>query len=170
MTGTGFDPARTVWIANEWYWRITENTGTLTLEEALRDFVRPLMRLLDRGVELAIERAELAIRFGTHHGRIPVATNVRDRVAVSHLIADLDRMLAAAQLAQAFALVVPRRYELCGVLLNKADSIACGATRGCSCRRRARRGTRELTLLLRHLLLAFAVELDPARVARLPHL
>jgi hypothetical protein len=121
MTGTGFDPARMFWIANEWYWRITENTGALTLEEAARDFVRPLMRLLDRGVEVVIDGAELAIRFGTHHGRVPVATNVTDRVAVNHLIADLDRMLAAAQLAQAFAIVVPRRYELCGVLLDKAE-------------------------------------------------
>ncbi|MEP6862169.1 MAG: hypothetical protein ABJE66_16210 [Deltaproteobacteria bacterium] len=121
MTGTDFDPARMFWIANEWYWRITENTGTLTLEEAARDFVRPLMRLLDRGVEVVIEGAGLAIRFGTHHVRLPVATNVSDRVAVDHLIADLDRMLATAQLAQTFAIVVPRRYELCGVLLAKAE-------------------------------------------------
>jgi hypothetical protein len=121
MTGTGFDPARTFWIANDWYWRITENTGTLTLEEAARDFVRPLMRLLDRGVEVAIEEAGLAIRFGAHHGRIAVAPNVADRVAVNHLIADLDRMLVGAQLAQAFAIVVPRRYELCGVLLDTAE-------------------------------------------------
>jgi len=35
----GFAPERTYWIANEWYWRITENTTTLTLEDALRDFV-----------------------------------------------------------------------------------------------------------------------------------
>jgi hypothetical protein len=121
MTGTGFDPARTVWIANEWYWRITESTGTLALEEAMRDFVRPLMRSLDRGVEIVIEGAEIAIRFAAHHGRIAVAPNVSDRVAVNHLIADLDRMLAGAQLAQAFALVVPRRYELAGVLLDKAE-------------------------------------------------
>jgi hypothetical protein len=121
MTGTGFDPARTVWIANEWYWRITENTGTLALVEAARDFVRPLMRLLDRGVEVAVVGADLAIRFGTHEASVHVETNVRDRVAVNHLIADLDRMLAAAQLAQAFALVVPRRYELCGVLLERAE-------------------------------------------------
>jgi hypothetical protein len=121
MTGTGFDPARTVWIANEWYWRITENTGTLTLEEALRDFVRPLMRLVDRHVEVAIEGAELAIRFAEHHGRIAIAPHVTDRVAVSHLIADLDRFLASTQLARAFALVVPRRYELCAVLLDNTE-------------------------------------------------
>ena len=112
-----FDPARTYWIANEWYWRITENATTLTLEEAARDFVRPLMRLLDHGAEVALDGAELAIRFATHHGRIAVASHVTDRVALGHLIADLDRMLAGAQLAQAFAIVVPRRYELCGVLL-----------------------------------------------------
>jgi len=121
MTGTGFDPARTVWIANEWYWRITENTGTLTLEEAMRDFVRPLMRLVDRHVEVAIAGEVIEIRFAAHAGRVALAPNVTDRVAVSHLIADLDRFLASAQLTSAFALVVPRRYELCGVLLDKAE-------------------------------------------------
>jgi hypothetical protein len=121
MTGHGFDPARTFWIANEWYWRITENTTTLTLEEAMRDFVRPLMRLLDRGVEVACDGAELVVRFATHHARVAVTCDVSDRVAINHLIMDLNRMLADAQLARAFAIVVPRRYELCGVLLESDE-------------------------------------------------
>lgn len=117
----GFAPERTYWIANEWYWRITENATTLALEDALRDFVKPLVALADRAAKVGVAGAELAIELADHTTRIAVATELPARVAISHLISDLNRMLAAAERAQAFAIVIPRRYELCGVLLSEAE-------------------------------------------------
>ena len=112
------DPARTFWVASDWYWRLAEGTTALTLEEAMRDFARPLLRLLDRPVELAVASESLVITIAERETRISLSTGVTDRVAIQHLIADLNRMLADAQLALAFAIVVPRRYELCGTLLT----------------------------------------------------
>lgn len=117
----GFAPERTYWIANEWYWRITENTTTLTLEDALRDFAKPLVALADRAARVDVAGAELAIELGGQITRIPVASELRARVAINHLISDLNRMLAAAERHQAFAIAIPRRYELCGVLLSDAE-------------------------------------------------
>lgn len=117
----GFAPERTYWIANEWYWRITENTTTLTLEDALRDFVKPLVALADRTARADVSGGELAIEFAGQPTRIAIATELRARVAINHLISDLNRMLAAAERDQAFALVIPRRYELCGVMLSGAE-------------------------------------------------
>jgi hypothetical protein len=113
-----FDPARTLWIANEWYWRITENAATLTVDLAARDFVRPLVRLLGIPVDVTVEGTSLVVTLEERCTRIGLAANATDRVAINHLISDLDRWLATEQPGLAFALVVPRRYELCGVLLT----------------------------------------------------
>ena len=56
-----------------------------------------------------------------HLGDVPVAIKIyagSDRVAVNHFVGDLDRALRDAKLGYQFALVVPRRYELRGVLLT----------------------------------------------------
>jgi hypothetical protein len=113
-----FDPARTSWIANEWYWRITENAATLTVELAARDFVRPLVRLLGVPVDVIGEGASLVVTLEERSTRIVLAASAIDRVAINHLISDLDRWLATEQPGLAFAIVVPRRYELCGVLIT----------------------------------------------------
>jgi len=117
----GFAPERTYWIANEWYWRITENTTTLTLEDALRDFAKPLVALADRTAQVRAEGNAIVIDFADQTTRIDVATHLSARVAISHLISDLNRMLAGAMREQSYALVIPRRYELCGVLLEPAE-------------------------------------------------
>ena len=117
----GFDPERTYWIANEWYWRITENTTTLAVDDALRDFAKPLVALADRAAAVIADGAELVVSLGDQVTRIAVATDVTARVAVNHLISDLNRMLAAAKRAQAYAIAIPKRYELCGVLLSDAE-------------------------------------------------
>jgi len=116
-----FDPARTFWIANDWYWRIAENAASLTAETAACDFARPLLRLLDRVFELAVESPGLVVTLAEQHTPIALASNVSDRVALDHLISDLNRILASADLELAFAIVVPRRYELCGTLLDVAE-------------------------------------------------
>jgi hypothetical protein len=116
-----FDPARTLWIANEWYWRITENATTLTIDLAARDFVRPLVRLLGVSVDVAVEDAALVVTLEERCTRIVLAADTTDRVAIDHLISDLDRWLATEQPGLAFAIVVPRRYELCGVLLASEE-------------------------------------------------
>lgn len=117
----GFDPARAFWIENEWYWRITEGAATLTAETAARDFVRPLLRLLGRETEVAIEPPALVITLAEQRTPIALAKQVNDRVAINHLISDLNRVLAGVDVERAFAIVVPRRYELCGVLLELAE-------------------------------------------------
>src|SRR3954462_7738432 len=117
----GFDPARTIWIENEWYWRITEGAATLTVETAARDFVRPLLRLIGREIDVAIERSELVVTVAEQRTPIVLANQVTDRVAINHLISDLNRVVAGAGMERAFAIVVPRRYELCGVLLELAE-------------------------------------------------
>ncbi|MEO8548942.1 MAG: hypothetical protein ABI678_03190 [Kofleriaceae bacterium] len=117
----GFDPARTFWIANEWYWRITEGATTLTAETAARDFVRPLLRLLGRDVEVAVDAAGLVVTLAERATPVLLATQVNDRVAINHLISDLNKIVATAGVERAFAIVVPRRYELCGVMLELAE-------------------------------------------------
>jgi len=116
-----FDPARTFWIANEWYWRITEGATTLTAETAVRDFARPLLRLLGRPVEVAVEAPDLVVTLAEQCTPITLAKQVGDRVAINHLISDLNRVLVGAGLELAFAIAVPRRYELCGALLDLSE-------------------------------------------------
>lgn len=111
-------------IQNEWYWKLTEHATTLGATAAVRDFLAPLARLAagrfeidelavdddDRGVRLRVAQVPFAIRLA----------NGSDRVAINHLVDDVNRALLQAELGQAFALVVPRRYELRGVLLTDA--------------------------------------------------
>jgi len=117
----GFAAERTYWIANEWYWRITENATALTLADAVRDFAKPLVALVDRRAEVTNDGARIAIALGELRTHISVAGNVTARVALNHLISDLNRMLATAKPDHAFAIAIPRRYELCGVLLTTAE-------------------------------------------------
>ena len=116
-----FDPARTVWIANDWYWRIAENAATLTPEAATCDFARPLLRLLDRDFELEVEPSGLVVTLAEQRTSIALAPNASDRIALNHLVSDLNRVLATAGVELAFAIVVPRRYELCGTVLGLAE-------------------------------------------------
>jgi hypothetical protein len=116
-----FDPAHTVSIANDWYWQIAENGASLTAEAAANDFARPLLRLLDRAFDVAVEELSLVVTLAERRTTIALAANVNDRVALAHLIADLNRILTSAELGLAFAIMVPRRYELCGTLMPLAE-------------------------------------------------
>lgn len=116
----GLDLARTFLIENEWYWRINENATSLTIEAAVRDFVMPLLRLLKSGDARATSDGfELVL--GATVTPIVLTTRATDRVAINHLVGDLNRAFSLAKLGQAFALVVPRRYELRGALLTEDE-------------------------------------------------
>lgn len=116
----GVDLGRTFVIENEWYWRINENGTSLTIDTAVRDFVMPLLRLLKSGdVRATADGFELML--GEIVTPIALTTRATDRVAINHLVGDLNRAFTLAKLGQAFALLVPRRYELRGALLTEEE-------------------------------------------------
>ena len=116
----GLDLGRTFVIENEWYWRINENATSLTIDMAVRDFVMPLLRLVKSGdARATADGFELVL--GELVSPIALTTHATDRVAINHLVGDLNRAFSLAKLGQAFALVVPRRYELRGALLTDEE-------------------------------------------------
>jgi hypothetical protein len=106
----------------EWYWRIVEGDGTFGAAAA-RACLMPLSRLArgrfvldaitaspdDRSIELRIDGAPVAIDVGLE----------RPRAAADRFVIDLNHHLRAVD--HAFVLVVPRRYQLRGALLPRAD-------------------------------------------------
>jgi hypothetical protein len=112
-------------IENEWYWRITENAQTFDAAGAVRDFLAPLARCANDTFEIQDIVAEpecVRLQLAGQPVEIPIERGAHDRVAVNHFIGELNRALAATR--HAFALVVPRRYELRGVLLTDAELAA----------------------------------------------
>ena len=105
----------------DWYWRIVENAGGFGAAAACACLI-PLARLArgsfeidsiaaradDRVVELRLEGAAIAIEVGVHQAR----------AAADRFVIELNRHLRDVD--HAFALVVPRRYQLRGVLLERA--------------------------------------------------
>jgi len=112
--------SRTFVIENEWYWRISEAASSLTVESALRDFIAPLLRVLKSGEARPIEGG-FELVFGDSVTPIALAQNATDKIALNRLVGDINRALAAAKLGSAFALVVPKRYELRGAVLTEAE-------------------------------------------------
>lgn len=109
-------------IENEWYWRISENALTFDVAAAIRDFIAPLARHAKDRItlaEIAAEPGEVCFLLAGEPVVIKIAAGVHDRVALNHFVGDLNRVLSAHHLA--FALVVPRRYELRGVLLAEDE-------------------------------------------------
>lgn len=123
----GLDLARTFVIENEWYWRFNENATSLTVEAAVRDFVAPLLRLLKGRVAAAETRlvdGGFELVLDEQVTPIALAAQTSDRPAINHLVGDLNRALSLTKLGLAFALVVPRRYELRGALLTEEELAA----------------------------------------------
>ena len=117
------DLSRTWVIENEWYWKITKGAQSLTLEAALRDFVQPLLKLLKQGEVRPVEGGfELVL--GERSTTIALTQTATDKIALNHLIGDINRALSLASVAQAFAIVIPRRYELRGAVLDEAELAA----------------------------------------------
>jgi hypothetical protein len=116
----GLDLGRTFVIENDWYWRINEAATSLTLDAAMADFVMPLLRLVKSGDVRATD-AGFELMLGDTVTPIALTTQATDRVVINHLVGDLNRAFALAKLGHAFALVVPRRYELRGALLTEDE-------------------------------------------------
>lgn len=109
-------------IENEWYWRINENARTFDAAGAVRDFLAPLARHAKEALALTALVADVdTVQFsiGDRAVSIEISGTAHDRIAVNHFVGDLNRELAPLQ--RAFALVVPRRYELRGVLLTEEE-------------------------------------------------
>ena len=117
------DLSRTWVIENEWYWRINEGSQTLTVEAALRDFVQPLLKLLKQG-EVRIVESGFELVIGETTTTIAITQSATDKIALNHLVGDLNRALSLAKLSPAFALVVPRRDELRGAVLDESELAA----------------------------------------------
>jgi hypothetical protein len=121
----GLDLARTFLIENEWYWRINEAASSLTVSAALRDFVTPLLRMLNQG-EARPTDGGFELVLGETVIPIALAQNATDKIALNQLVGDINRAFALAKLGRAFALLVPRRYELRGALLTEEELAALG--------------------------------------------
>lgn len=108
-------------IENEWYWRITENAQTFDAAGAMRDFLAPLARMAkDIAIsELTVAGDEVRFTLAGEPIAIRIPPGSHDRLAINHFVGDLNRELSSMHLA--FALVVPRRYELRGVLLAEHE-------------------------------------------------
>jgi len=109
-------------IENDWYWRITENARTFEVATAIADFLAPLARSAKDTVaitDLAADGGAVQLAIDGQPATITINAAAHDRVAINHFVADLNRALAASN--HAFALVVPRRYELRGVLLREPE-------------------------------------------------
>jgi hypothetical protein len=116
----GLDLGRTFVIENEWYWRINENATSLTRDAAVCDFVMPLLRLVKSGDVRATDDG-FELMLGDTVTPIALTARATDRIAINHLVGDLNRAFVLAKLGKAFALVVPRRYELRGALLAEDE-------------------------------------------------
>jgi hypothetical protein len=105
----------------EWYWRIAEGDGVFD-PFAARACLVPVARLaagrfvIDAiGADPIARTLELSLD-GNHH-IIPIVGGPA-RVAADHFVTALNELLAKYDVA--FALVIPRRYELRGVLLPRS--------------------------------------------------
>jgi len=107
-------------FAAEWYWRIVESDGTFGASCA-RARLLPIARLArDRFVlDDIVATDEHVVEFRLDGTPIAIDVEVtRPRIAADRFVIDLNRHLR--RLDHAFALVVPRRYQLRGVLLPRS--------------------------------------------------
>ncbi|HEY5922850.1 MAG TPA: hypothetical protein VIV11_14325 [Kofleriaceae bacterium] len=109
-------------IENEWYWKLTEGAQTFDAASGVRDFLAPLARHAKAKLaitELACEVDEVRFALGEVVHSIKIFAGVSDRAAVNRFVGDVDRALSGT--GYQLALVVPRRYELRGVLLTDEE-------------------------------------------------
>jgi hypothetical protein len=111
-------------IENEWYWKITEGAQTFDAVAAVRDFLAPLARHAKSKfaiTDIASEVDEVRFTIGDTTFSIRLFVGANDRITLNHFVSDVDRALHAAKTGYQFALIVPRRYELRGVLLTDEE-------------------------------------------------
>jgi len=108
-----------------WYWDLFEGGTTIAeapAAHAMRELLLPLARIA-KG-RFAIDAIESdadggGVRFvvADHPSAIRFATAASDRAIVERFVGALNTSLAAAEVGHVFAIVVPRRYEVRGVLI-----------------------------------------------------
>ena len=111
-------------IENEWYWKITEGAQTFDAVAAVRDFLAPLARHAKGKfaiTDIASEVDEVRFTIGDTTFSVRLFVGANDRITLNHFVSDVDRALHAARTGYQFALIVPRRYELRGVLLTDEE-------------------------------------------------
>ena len=105
----------------DWYWRIVEGDGTFGATAA-RACLIPLGKLAHGRFVLDAITADAddqIVRFRLDGAAIAIAVGIwSPRTSADRFVIDLNRHLRP--LDHAFALVVPRRYELRGVLLPRS--------------------------------------------------
>lgn len=111
-------------FAAEWYWRIVEGDGTFGASAA-RACLLPLARLAEQAHasfaidDVAASADDRVVSFRLDSAPIAIALAAGNaRGAADRFVGDLNRHLWTVD--HAFALVVPRRYELRGVLLPRS--------------------------------------------------
>jgi hypothetical protein len=126
-TGGGFV------LESEWYWRIFEGDARFVDDPAgtaVRDFLRPLAGLA-RGRfaldDIAVDPDGDGVQFRVADR--PVAIRCRG-LRIEQFVASINDALAAAELEVRFAIVESRRYELCGVLVDRTDGARNRTARG----------------------------------------
>jgi hypothetical protein len=110
-------------LDSQWYWDLFEGGASFADAPAAhvtRDFLAPLARLArDRFAIDQIEPDRDEVRFvvASHPVVIRFGAATSERVLIDRFVCSLNAGFVAAKVGHAFALVVPRRYELRGVLI-----------------------------------------------------
>ncbi len=126
----GIDLAATGFVLPaHWYWDLFEGGTTITeapAEHATRELLAPLARSAKGRFAIDAIAADAdggGVQFvvADHPAAIRFATGASDRVLVDRFVGALN--LSLARVKHAFAIVVPRRYEVRGVLIP-ADELA----------------------------------------------
>lgn len=108
-------------IETEWYWRIVDGVGVFSARTAARDLLHPLAwfardRFAIDGIEIDPDNDGLTLAVAGVRGAIRLWRGY-DRQRVDRFVTALNAAFAAADVGYTFALAVPRRFELRGVLV-----------------------------------------------------
>lgn len=112
-------------LDSRWYWDLFEGGASFAEAPAAhvtRDLMAPLARLarghfaID-GIEADRDGGEVRFVVATHPVAIRFGTAASDRTLIDRFVSSLNASFVAAKVGHAFALVVPRRYEVRGVLI-----------------------------------------------------
>jgi hypothetical protein len=120
-------------LESEWYWRIFEGDARFDDapgKTAARDFLWPLAGLakgrfaLD---DIAVDPDDGGVRFRVADHAVAIRCR---GLRIEQFVASINDALAAAELDVRFAIAPSRRYELRGVLVDRADVVRSRMARG----------------------------------------
>src|ERR1700733_1804517 len=120
-------------LESEWYWRIFEGDarlGDAPGKTAARDIVWPLAVVASGRVALdgiAVDPDGDGVQFRIADRAVAIRCR---GLRIEQFVASINDALAAAELDVRFAIVESRRYELRGVLVDKAETVRSRIARG----------------------------------------